>query len=185
MAAATGAAAAARTAAAAATKGAAPTAPTSAVGRPGLARLLAPGRIIVWNDPVTRDEALRQLAHTIEVSGIPGVTNDLLTPILERESQGSTFLNEGLALPHVRLKGVRESVISLGIAHRGISDEPREHPIELVFLIISPSDDPSEQTRCLALASKAAQDRDLLRELRESHLPEDAMAAVRRRDSGL
>jgi len=71
---------------------------------------------------------------------------ELLNAILERGEQSSTFFNEGAAFPHVRVNGLTHSVVSLGLTRQGVSDEITEKPVELVFLILSPAQDPDEQT---------------------------------------
>ena len=61
------------------------------------------GRVIVWTEPVTREEILRDVvnaAHRAEPSLDPQAALRLLQA---REAQGSMFLNEGVALPHVRV----------------------------------------------------------------------------------
>jgi mannitol/fructose-specific phosphotransferase system IIA component (Ntr-type) len=71
-----------------------------------------------------------------------------------------------------------DSVVALGLTRQGVSDEPRETPIEMVFLIVSPSSAPDEQIRILAQASRASQDRHLRERLRVSATPDDVMKAV-------
>jgi mannitol/fructose-specific phosphotransferase system IIA component (Ntr-type) len=101
-----------------------------------------------------------------------------LNAILEREQQGSTFFNEGTALPHARIDGLSRSMVSLGFTRQGVSDEPTEKPIELVFLILSPAQDPDEQIRILALASRASQSRHLRQTLQSCQTPDDVMTAI-------
>jgi len=103
----------------------------------------------------------------------------LLNAILEREEQGSTFFNEGAAFPHVRVNGLTNSIVSLGLTRQGVSDEPTEKPVELVFLILSSGENPDEQIKILALASHAAQSRHLLQSLRSARTSEEAMKAIR------
>jgi len=74
-------------------------------------------------------------------------TTRLLNAIVEREKQGSTFFNEGAAFPHARIDGLANSVISLGLTRQGVSDEPTEKPIELVFLILSPAESPMNRLK--------------------------------------
>ena len=100
-------------------------------------------------------------------------------PFWKGKNKGSTFFNEGAAFPHGRVNGLTNSIVSLGLTRQGVSDEPTEKPIELVFLILSPAENPDEQIKILALASQAAQNRHLLQSLRSARTSEEAMRTIR------
>jgi mannitol/fructose-specific phosphotransferase system IIA component (Ntr-type) len=102
-----------------------------------------------------------------------------LTIIREKEEQGSTFFNEGVAFPHARIEGLKSSCISIGIPRRGVTDVTTEKPIECVFLIFSPADSPDEQIHILGLASKAALDRQLMQNLLSASTSDNAYTAIR------
>jgi two-component system sensor histidine kinase KdpD len=58
-------------------------------------------------------------------------------------------------------------------------DEPTEKPVELVFLILSPAENPDEQIKILALTSRASQDRHFRQNLQTCRTPEEVMTAIR------
>jgi two-component system sensor histidine kinase KdpD len=151
---------------------------SDAVGRPNLSQLLSSERIVIWNEPVRKEAVLRRLVETIGQRDGDRDPAKLLNAILEREEQGSTFFNEGAAFPHVRVNGLNTSVVALGLTRQGVSDVSTEKPVELVFLILSPGENPDEQINILALASHAAQDRQLLQSLRSARTPEEAMRVI-------
>jgi len=144
-----------------------------------LSQLLSSERIVIWNEPVRKEAVLSRLVGTIEQRDEDRDPVKLLNAILEREEQGSTFFNEGAAFPHVRVDGLTRSMVSLGLTRQGVSDEPTEKPVELVFLILSPAEYPDEQIKILALASQAAQNRHFLQSLRSVRTPEEAMRTIR------
>jgi two-component system sensor histidine kinase KdpD len=145
----------------------------------GLAQLLSSERIVIWNEPVRKVAVLTRLVEKVEQRGGVWDSARLLNAILEREKQGSTFFNEGTAFPHARIDGLANSMVSLGLTRQGVSDEPTEKPVELVFLILSPAEDPDEQIKILALASRASQDRHLKQGLQSCRTPEEVMTAIR------
>jgi two-component system sensor histidine kinase KdpD len=146
--------------------------------RLGLSQLLSSERVVIWNEPVKKEAVLRRLVETIGLKNGDRGPAELLNAILEREEQGSTFFNEGAAFPHVRVDGLAHPVVSLGLTRQGVSDEPTEKPVEFVFLILSPAENPDEQIKILALASQAAQSRHLLQSLRSVRTPEEAMKTI-------
>jgi hypothetical protein len=56
-----------------------------------LSRLLTPQRILIWDDPVARQDVRRRLVETI-VSTVPGLTAELvMQKLAERESKARHF----------------------------------------------------------------------------------------------
>ncbi|MCK7492034.1 MAG: PTS sugar transporter subunit IIA [Comamonadaceae bacterium] len=105
--------------------------------------------------------------------------DSLLEAIDRREAQGSTFLNEGVAFPHVRIQGLSAPFMALGLPRAGVSDVATDKPIEIVFLILTPLETPDVQVKLLGLASRAAQNRYLMQVLRSVRTPAEAIGAIR------
>jgi len=146
---------------------------------PGLTSLLSSRRIVIWDHPVQKENVLRTLVETAGRDSGIGDPEALFKGIMKREEQGSTFLNEGVAFPHVRVDGLTSPVVALGLTKEGVSDVSTEKPVEHVFLILSPARDPDVQVHILGLASRAAQNRHLIQSLRSSRTPKEAMDAFR------
>ena len=151
-------------------------------GRLRFSELLSSERIVIWNEPVLKDTLLRRLVENAGQRESIWDSTRFLNTILQREQQSSTFFNEGVAFPHERIDGFSKSIVSLGLMRKGISDEPTEKPIELVFLILSPAKKPDEQLKILALASRAAQNQRLRQRLQACRTPEEVMTAFRNWD---
>ena len=145
---------------------------------PQLASLLSAERIIVWDEPVLKEEVLNALTNAALKHADKGLVAEAARKIREREQQGSTFFNEGVAFPHARMEGMDTPRVALGLTRAGIADVATEKPVQVVFLILTPLPSPSAQLQVLALASRAAQNRNLLRGLLEAKNPEHAMQAV-------
>jgi two-component system sensor histidine kinase KdpD len=143
-----------------------------------LSRLLSPGRIVIWDKPVLKDDVLRALVEAIGKDRGIGNSEALFRKVLEREEQSSTFFNEGVAFPHVRIDHPAAPAVAVGLTKQGIEDVNAEKPTEVVFLILSPERTPDTQVRILGLASHAAQSRHLLQNLGASRTPEEAMKAI-------
>jgi len=158
----------------------APSTGVSAMARPAgtLSRLLGPGRILIWDDPVSKEDVRKQLVMAI-TSSVPGVREKMvLDKLTEREAQGSTFLNEGVALPHARIDGLSDPQVALGLTHGGIMDAPTEKPIEAVFLLLSPTTGANVHLQLLAKAGRALQSRELRKALTHAATPTQAVEAI-------
>ncbi|MEN6441981.1 MAG: PTS sugar transporter subunit IIA [Syntrophobacter sp.] len=144
-----------------------------------LSRILSPERIIIWSEPVAKDEVLKSLVDTAGKDGGIGDVAAILEQVIESERRGSTFFNEGAAFPHIRVNGLPAPRVSLGLTHKGLADVPMENPIECVFLILAPAELPELQIQLLSAASRAARSRYLSWNLRSARSPEEALEDIR------
>jgi two-component system sensor histidine kinase KdpD len=144
-----------------------------------LSRMLSPGLIVIWNEPVDKEGVLREMASRIGSEAGHETVDSLLEAIHKREAQGSTFLNEGVAFPHVRVVGLAAPLMALGLTRAGLSDVATDKPVEIIFLILTPAETPDVQVKLLGLASRAAQNRYLMQTLRSVRTPAEAMIAIR------
>lgn len=149
------------------------------VERPRLSLPTSPEHIVIWETAVEKETVLRTLAATVEREAGIESGESLFESIMKREAQGSTFFNEGVAFPHVRVEGLAAPVIALGLTKEGIIDVATDKPIEIIFLILSPAQSPETQVKLLGLASRAAQNRSLMQALRSVRTAEEAMRAIR------
>ena len=143
-----------------------------------LSRLLTTNRVLVWQDPVTQKEVISALVKSIVANNSLLSLDVVLNKLAERESQGSTFLNEGIALPHARLESLAAAEVAIGLTHGGILDAPTKRPIEIVFLLLSPASGANIHLQLLAKAGRALQNRELRRALNESMTANKAIEAL-------
>jgi two-component system sensor histidine kinase KdpD len=143
-----------------------------------LSRLLTPQRIVIWDDPVSRQDVRRALVDTI-IATVPGLNVDVvMQKLAEREQQGSTFLNEGIALPHARLDKLDSPQVALGLTRAGLLDVVTEQPIFAAFLLLSPATGANVHLQVLAKAGRALQNRELRGALARVSTPAEAMEAI-------
>jgi mannitol/fructose-specific phosphotransferase system IIA component (Ntr-type) len=94
---------------------------------------------------------IEELVDMIVESGRATDREALLTAVMDREQQGSTGLERGIAIPHARSEGVECVVGALAVSAEGIDfDSADGKPAHLVFLIAAP---PHESTRYLKTLS--------------------------------
>lgn len=99
-----------------------------------------------------RDDAICMLCEkAAEQSSLPPA-EALSRAVLEREHDMGTAIEEGIALPHARLKGLLKPVIIFGRAPQGIEwDSPDGSPTRFIFLILTPQDEDDLQVQTLSL----------------------------------
>jgi two-component system sensor histidine kinase KdpD len=146
--------------------------------QPPLGPLLSPRRIIIWDQPVHKETALRTLVDAAASDGEIRDPAAILAAVLAREEVGSTFFNEGVAFPHARVETVDDSVVAMGITRKGVSDVATEKPVEFIFLVLSPARFPDTQVRILGTLARVSRNRHLLLEIQSCRTPEDVLSAV-------
>ncbi len=75
--------------------------------------------------------------------------------VLEREELMPTGIENGIAIPHGRVDGLKRPLIAIGISEEGIDFGSRDGSMShLIFLILIPKDDPQSQLEILADIAK-------------------------------
>lgn len=144
-----------------------------------LSYYLTTGRILFWDQPVNKENALRDLVSSVNYPEI-GDTHLVFDELMRREQQSSTFLNEGVAFPHARLSGLSKPVVALGVARHGVSDTITLEPIKLIFMILTPEESPAIQLSLLGEISHALKNRHLFQSLLNANNPYEALLAFGR-----
>lgn len=144
-----------------------------------ISSLLDVGGIIVWEKPAAQEEVFETLIRAAcgrdRTSDVPV----FLQAVREREEQGSTFFNEGVAFPHARIAGLDRPFLALGLTREGISNVVTEKPVDYVFLSLTPLEQPEIQVSILALAAHTLQNRQLVQLLQLARNAGEVHAAIK------
>src|SRR5262249_29941496 len=131
----------------------------SATPASGLDGLLGEPHVVLIDDPVSKADVIRRLVEVV-AADVPTIkVQDTVERLAEGDRQGSTLLNEGVALPHCRLPGLPAPQVALAVTKAGVLDAPTDHPIEVVFLLLSPAEESATHLQLLAKAGRALQNR--------------------------
>jgi two-component system sensor histidine kinase KdpD len=151
---------------------------SSASGRVRVSDLLAPGAIAFLEEPIAKRELLRLLIDLLGGRQERMASEDILRLLERREQEASTFLSEGIALPHVRIPELPVPRMSLGLLRSGLTDAGSGN-IEQVFLFLCPDRRPEGCLQLLATAARMYRQTDLRAELRRAVTSQQVLAAVR------
>lgn len=119
----------------------------------------------------TKDQAVFELSKLIASEKSIKDISILTNPILEREKLSTTSTGMGIALPHCRSEFVDHVMIVCGVLENQIDWETIDGlPLNLIFLIVSPKDQPDEHLHALrmlsSLLSKPGFSEDLINAVR-------------------
>lgn len=144
-----------------------------------LSKILKPSDIIIWNELISREDILRDLAKIASQSHPDLDFEDTLRALQKRESEISTFLNEGVAVPHAVMESLKEIIIAFGVTRQGVENAPAGRPIEAVFMALYPSILSADYLRLMSTSLTALRDRQLLRGLAAAHDAREIWALLR------
>lgn len=150
----------------------------------GIERILSEAKVVVWDHPVSRDGAMEELVQACVGTDDPLRLWEALDAVRVREAAGTTFLPDGIAIPHGRLANLPAPLCAIGVACEGVPDAPVEQPVELVFLLLTPQDDAKLHLKLMSGGVRILRDRDLRRRLLHAGSAERATALLRREVTG-
>ena len=128
--------------------------------------MLAPDAIIPRFEAEDKKQALRDLAEKAEV--LTGVAaGDIYAALLQRERLSSTSLGRGIAIPHVKLPGVKKITCLFARLGHPIAFESHDgEPVDLLFFLLAPQDAGADHLKALARISRLVRDPATLEGLR-------------------
>jgi PTS system nitrogen regulatory IIA component len=75
----------------------------------------------------------------------------LVDVLIDRERLGSTGIGDGVAIPHGKIHGIEQPIISFGRSRKGLDFESMDgEPVHLFFLLVAPENSASIHLKALA-----------------------------------
>lgn len=117
--------------------------------------ILSPRAVKVPLVSTTKRGAIDELVDALADAGLIGDAAALKRVVWERESQRSTGIGEGLAIPHGKCPTIGRLVMAVGRpAHPIDFDSIDRKPVRLVVLLASPPDRTSDHIQALGRISR-------------------------------
>ncbi len=133
----------------------------------------------------TRDEAIAELVKALAQAGAlaSGDVDAIVQAVLARESQATTGMGKGIAMPHAKLKGLKSPIATIGGAAEGLDFSSLDsQPVYSVILLLSSPDDPDEHLQAMETIFRHVQ-RDMFRKfLRQAETNEAIIDLIQEAD---
>jgi PTS system nitrogen regulatory IIA component len=127
----------------------------------------------------TMEEALTEISRRLAAAGVIADAEDLARRLQERERLGSTGLGAGIAIPHCKLRELRDVVLAVAMSAPGVDFHSSDGiPVSLIFLILSPADMPALHLQALARISRAIRRPGVADRLRAARSAEEIAGAL-------
>ncbi|PPD01261.1 MAG: transcriptional regulator [Hyphomicrobium sp.] len=133
-----------------------------------LGDLLAKNGVIADLKAGDKKQALQELANRAsEATGVSA--HDVFNALLQRERLSSTSLGRGIAIPHVKLKGVNAITCIFAKLDRAIPFDSHDgEPVDVLFFLLAPEDAGGDHLKALARISRLVRDPATLERLRSA-----------------
>lgn len=133
-----------------------------------------------------RDEVIGELVDALIDAGAiaASLRKDVIQQIIEREKRGSTGFGKGVAVPHVKHKGVKKMVAAIGISERGVDFNALDKaPVYSVVLLASPAERPDEHLQAMENIFRNLQKDTFRRFLRQASTTEEILDLIQEADA--
>jgi PTS system nitrogen regulatory IIA component len=146
--------------------------------------ILARDAVILDLESNTKDALLAEMSAAL-AKAVPALDADrLLQVLIERESEQSTGIGEGVAIPHGRIPGLSSLVASFARCNKGIDFGSLDRqPAQLFFLLVAPTHDNSQSLKALARMCHFFRDAAFCKKLTEAEKLEDIFLAIEEEDT--
>jgi nitrogen PTS system EIIA component len=133
-----------------------------------IADFLAPSEVVIDLRASDKRRLLAELAR-LAAAKLDLAPDTVSSALLQREALGSTGTGGGIALPHARLPGVKRPFALLVRLAKAVDfDAIDGRPVDVVCLLLLPTDSQGEQLNALACAARALRDPGAMRNVRRA-----------------
>lgn len=138
----------------------------------------------------TKEGVIREMVESLRAAGYfkGNEPEEIVKAIQKRELLGSTGIGRGVAIPHTKHASVGRLTGTVAVSHPGVAfDSIDNEPVHILFMLISPQEQPSVHLRALEGVSRALRDDAFVRALRQATTPQqvwDLIVEQDRRQAG-
>ncbi|MDO8535580.1 MAG: PTS sugar transporter subunit IIA [Candidatus Omnitrophota bacterium] len=126
-----------------------------------------------------KSEIIDELVEIITKSGKAKNKKALASAILARENLGSTAIGNGVAVPHAKIDGIKQTVLAFGRSGVGVDfnslDGEKTH---LFFMLISPKEDIGAHLKILAKISHLIKDRFMVGLFKKAKSKKEVLSVI-------
>lgn len=133
-----------------------------------------------------KEGAIREMAMSLVEAGDIGEAEaeGIIKALLKREELGSTGIGRGIAVPHTKHASVDRLVGTVAVSRNGVDFASLDgEQVQLLFLLISPPDRPSDHLRALENVSRQLRDEGFCRFLKQAQSAEEILQLLDEADN--
>jgi len=134
-----------------------------------------------------RDEILKEMVSFLKKRDRITKEKDLYEKLVQREKLGSTAIGNGVAIPHCKMKGVKNPIVMLAVSKKGVNFHSLDgKPSHVFFLVVSSPDNPSLNLQILAaIAHLVRKAKSLIKKIQEFTDIDSILGVIREEEEKL
>lgn len=131
----------------------------------------------------SKKEVLYELSEAFLRGNVNVDCDAMVEVLIEREKLGSTGIGDGIAIPHGKLPGLENLIVSFGRSKEGIDfDSLDGKPVHIFFLLMAPENSAGQHLKALAKISRMLKEEDFRKNLMEVLTLDDIYSAIEKKD---
>ena len=149
-----------------------------------LTEILEPTCVKAPLDGKNKESVITELVDLLADSGALVDRDVVLEAVFVREETRSTGIGSGIAIPHGKCSGVKELVMSVGIAAEAIDfDSIDAKPVSIIILLASPIDRTGPHIQALARISRLMLDEEFKSKLENARSAEEVYELISNKEN--
>ncbi len=106
-------------------------------------------------------------------------SQEIFELFIERERLGSTGVGRGVAIPHIRIKGIsKPQGVFLKLNNAIDFDSVDRQPVDLIFALLAPEDSGTDHLKALSIVSRTLKDREFCNSIKTISDPKKLYQAL-------
>jgi PTS system nitrogen regulatory IIA component len=131
----------------------------------------------------TKKEVLAELSAIFTRGSSNYDQESMVNALMERENLGSTGIGDGVAIPHGKMCGTDELLLSFGRSKKGVDFNATDgKPVHLFFLLMVPEGSRSQHLKLLAKISRMIKDAAFRKRLMEAESQSGLYSLIAEKD---
>ncbi len=128
-----------------------------------------------------REGVLKEMVSFLKKKKKIAREKELFEKLLQREELGSTAIGEGVAIPHCKIKGIKNPLVMLALSKKSVDFQSLDgKPSNIFFLVVSSPENPSLNLQILAaIAHLVRKSGPLLKRILEARSTGDILEIIR------
>lgn len=139
--------------------------------------LLLKEAMIMNLQATTKEAAIDEMVNHYASVGVISDKDVYRAAILKRESESTTGIGDGIAMPHAKNSAVKRAAVLFAKSAAGVEYNSLDgQPVHLFFMIAAPEGANNEHLQALAALSSLLIDPKLVQDLKQAQTPDEVLA---------
>jgi fructose-specific phosphotransferase system IIA component len=150
-----------------------------------LVDFITPAHVKIRLEGDGKEEVIEELVSLLVDTSDVEDPDAIYEAVMNREREGSTGLEKGVAIPHAKSDAVKNLSIVIGISRAGVDFAALDgKPSHLFFLMVAPTSESGPHVQAIAKIVKMIKLDKFRKKLLDAKKPDDVVEAISRVENG-